>query len=90
MRDLRAVDPAFTVSNAPALLVRRNALLVNMYTIKAIILTKRCYFFLKEGADGEVLAMREWLGPGTSSKQGPHTASGPHCLVWSTRRSCAF
>ena len=64
MRDLRAVDSAFTVSNVPALLVRRNALVVNMYTIKAIILTSKCFFFLNEGADGELLAMREWLCEG--------------------------
>ena len=80
MRDLRAVDTAFTVSNVPALLVRRNALLVNMYTIKAIILSRKCFFFLRDGADGELLAMREWLCSGESL--------GPRSRARWPRRMC--
>lgn len=96
MRDLRAVDTAFTVSNVPALLVRRNALLVNMYTIKAIILSRKCFFFLRDGADGELLAMREWLCSGASPRhacvwgvagRGVHANTGLHLLCRLAGRS---
>lgn len=49
------------VSRVPALLVRRNALVVNLYSIKAVVLGARCFFFLRPGDDGVLQTLMEHL-----------------------------
>ena len=50
-RDLRLLDPVFSHSREPAILVRRHAILANMWPIKALLMHNSTLVFLPDGAD---------------------------------------
>jgi hypothetical protein len=60
-RDLRAVDPAFEMSNEPAFLVRKHCILINLPPVRAIVMADKCLFFQGHGADGELVPILQRL-----------------------------
>ena len=59
--DLRRLDRAFSLSDEPIVLVRRNALLLHLVSLRVIIFADRCLFMLPDGADGIVALIRRRL-----------------------------
>lgn len=53
-RDLRVIDPSFEISRAPAVLVRRHAIVVNLPPIRMVILPDKAWLLPEEGADEDL------------------------------------
>jgi hypothetical protein len=63
-RDLRVIDPSFEISRAPAVLVRRHAIVVNLPPIRMVILPDKAWLLPEEGADEDLGAYDErWWWP---------------------------
>ncbi|DAZ98851.1 TPA: hypothetical protein N0F65_002576 [Lagenidium giganteum] len=58
-RDIRKLDNAFSVSNEPAITIRKQAILFNADPIRAIIMRDACLMFVPDGADSLLLMLKE-------------------------------
>mmetsp|Transcript_4655 Transcript_4655/g.14754 ORF Transcript_4655/g.14754 Transcript_4655/m.14754 type:complete len:540 (-) Transcript_4655:1473-3092(-) len=67
-RDVRLLDSTFVHSRDPAILVRRHAILVNLWPIKALVLSSRTLIFVPDGADSVLATLMTQLRKTTDER----------------------
>ncbi|KAG3115271.1 hypothetical protein PI124_g5653 [Phytophthora idaei] len=58
-RDIRRMDNAFSVSNEPAIIIRKQAILISADPLRAIVMRDVCLVYVPDGADSLLSILKE-------------------------------
>ncbi|POM69629.1 CorA Metal Ion Transporter (MIT) Family [Phytophthora palmivora] len=58
-RDIRRMENAFSVSNEPSIIIRKQAILISADPLRAIVLRDQCLVYVPDGADSLLSILKE-------------------------------